>query len=206
MITGHRMGSPTGPILLEAFFDHLCPDSKVRSKEVQYPLFPAVNNSILTRRINNNNNKSNEDYFSSYSFISNIFFIILFLYYDCLCYSSMKAAWPTIQQVISNYGSQMNFIVHMFPLPYHRNAFYATQAGLVIASAKGEASWFKYLNMVFANQDREYQDYSIPLFSPLFLSTLLFSILFYYVHRFRISYSTYLAFGSFSYTIDNIIS
>ncbi len=81
----------------------------------------------------------------------------------------MKAAWPTIQQVISNYGSQMSFILHIFPLPYHRNAFYAAQAGLVIASAKGEASWFKYLDLVFANQDREYR-----LFYSISISILLY--------------------------------
>jgi len=89
---GHQTGNPDGAIQLEAFFDHLCPDS--------------------------------------------------------------KAAWTTIQQVLAHYGSQMSLIIHMFPLPYHRNAFYSTQAGLVVQNAKGGAAWFKYLDLVFQNQDQ----------------------------------------------------
>jgi hypothetical protein len=50
----------------------------------------------------------------------------------------------------------------MFPLPYHRNAFYATQAGRVVrAQAKGDEGnklWFDYLSYVFEHQDRLYND------------------------------------------------
>jgi len=89
--SGHPRGSPDGQVLLEVFYDHLCPDS--------------------------------------------------------------KASWPTMKQVLSYYGNKLDFYVHTFPLPYHRNAFYSTQAGLVVESAKGEDAWFQWLDLIFEHQD-----------------------------------------------------
>jgi len=87
---GHAIGPTDAPILMEVFFDHLCPDS--------------------------------------------------------------AAAWPTMQQLFGYYGNNMRFVVHIFPLPYHHNAFKAAQAGLVIQDATDDATWWKWLDSVFDNQ------------------------------------------------------
>jgi hypothetical protein len=42
----------------------------------------------------------------------------------------------------------------MFPLPYHRNAFYATQAGLVVQNSLSPAAWWKWLDAIFQAQDQ----------------------------------------------------
>ena len=49
------------------------------------------------------------------------------IFADLLC-DDCKAAWPTMTAVRSHYNSSMAFGLHVFPLPYHRNAFYAAQA------------------------------------------------------------------------------
>lgn len=41
----------------------------------------------------------------------------------------------------------------MFPLPYHHNAFYSTQAGLVIEQLTNSFNWWNWLEIIFQNQD-----------------------------------------------------
>jgi hypothetical protein len=78
--------------------------------------------------------------------------ILLEVFFDHLCPDS-KAAWPVLQQVTQAYPTQLQLIVHIFPLPYHRNAFFAAQSGLVIQSSLGDSAWWKWLDAVFQYQD-----------------------------------------------------
>jgi len=75
------------------------------------------------------------------------------LFFDHLCPDSL-AAWPVIQEVLKNYGSDLYFILHIFPLPYHRNAFFAAQGGLVVESLSNNSTWWQWLDLIFANQDQ----------------------------------------------------
>lgn len=53
---------------------------------------------------------------------------------DLLCPDS-KAAWPVIQDVYNSYtGDVLELVVHLFPLPYHTNAFATAQSALVVNS------------------------------------------------------------------------
>eukprot|EP01116_Phalansterium_solitarium_P021507 TRINITY_DN6708_c0_g1_i1.p2 TRINITY_DN6708_c0_g1~~TRINITY_DN6708_c0_g1_i1.p2 ORF type:complete len:222 (+),score=74.45 TRINITY_DN6708_c0_g1_i1:83-748(+) len=77
--------------------------------------------------------------------------ILLTVFFDHQCPDS-QASWPVIKQVIAYYGNQLFTRVNIFPLPYHHTAFTAAQAGLVIASAAGEATWFQWLDLYFSQQ------------------------------------------------------
>jgi len=83
--------------------------------------------------------------------------ILFEIFYDHLCPDS-KASWPVIQQVVNAYlkNNSMYFICHIYPLPYHRNTFYTTQAGLVLEAATDVTTWFQWLDLLFAKQDEFY--------------------------------------------------
>jgi len=83
--------------------------------------------------------------------------ILFELFYDHLCPDSL-ASWPVIKQVFNAFPGQIHLIVHIFPLPYHRNAFYAAQGGLAIEDMKGEDAWFQWMELLFANQANFYND------------------------------------------------
>eukprot|EP01136_Pigoraptor_vietnamica_P039046 Opistho-1_new@109173 len=74
------------------------------------------------------------------------------VFVDPMC-PDCKAAYPTIQQVAAHYGPKVvRFNFHLFPLPYHRNAFYASQGAKTAAQQDGDL-FFKWLEAVFAAQD-----------------------------------------------------
>lgn len=76
-------------------------------------------------------------------------------FYDLLCPDS-RASWPVIKAVAEHYGSLMlQTRVHTFPLPYHRNAFLANQAGQAIAAQK-ESDFFPWMEAVYAHQESYY--------------------------------------------------
>jgi len=81
-----------------------------------------------------------------------IFFEVFF---DLLCSDSMNA-WPTIKQVQAQYAKDLYFIMHIMPLPYHRNAFFAAQAGELIDSMISNASWWAWLELMFEHQPQFY--------------------------------------------------
>ena len=50
---------------------------------------------------------------------------------DLLC-PDCQQAWPTIKKVADMYGPEhVRFKVHLFPLPYHTNAFIAAEVGIL---------------------------------------------------------------------------
>jgi len=78
--------------------------------------------------------------------------VVLETFFDHLCpYSA--SAWPIMQKVQAHYTtSKLRFVLHMFPLPYHHNAFYASKAAVVVELYSAGNFW-KWLNLIFMHQD-----------------------------------------------------
>lgn len=73
------------------------------------------------------------------------------LFYDHLCIDS-KANWPLLKQVLETYKEQaVEAIIHIYPLPYHHNAYFMQQAGVVVRH-EDIKSFIPLLELVFANQ------------------------------------------------------
>ena len=78
--------------------------------------------------------------------------VYLELFGDLVC-PDTKASWPTMKAVTKHYGDRIAFGFHRFPLPYHHNAFYAWQAGGVVAAAAPDAIW-KWVDAFFGPEVR----------------------------------------------------
>lgn len=77
--------------------------------------------------------------------------IMLEAYFDAMCPDS-RASWPTLKEVIAHYGNEtLLFGLHVFPLPYHHNSFYANQGLHVVSSYNKDP--FTWLEAVFTNQE-----------------------------------------------------
>ena len=68
---------------------------------------------------------------------------------DFQCPDSKKA-WPVMKQLMTYYGDNLRFIQHHLPLPYHRNAFDASQAAEV-AHEKGK--FWEMADLLYEKQD-----------------------------------------------------
>jgi len=82
-------------------------------------------------------------------------------FFDLLC-PDCAGAWPNIKDVINFYNpsdkpSQLRFILHTFPLPYHHNAFYAGQGAHVVNAGAPLLLW-QYVDSMFANQATFWDD------------------------------------------------
>jgi len=80
--------------------------------------------------------------------------ILFEAFFDLLC-PDCAAAWPNIKDVLNYYNpsgqaSKLRFLLHTFPLPYHHNAFYASQ-GAHIVDASSDSLW-SYVDSMFENQ------------------------------------------------------
>jgi len=93
---GYGYGSPSAPVVFEAFLDLLCPDS--------------------------------------------------------------AASWPVLQQVMYNYESNLYFLFHTFPLPYHTYSFIANQGMHVVAHASNNSIslLYQYATLMFNQQTQFY--------------------------------------------------
>ena len=82
---------------------------------------------------------------------------VLEAFYDLMCPGS-KASSKVMSQVLNaiNFNSNPNFqfILHIFPLPYHINAHYAAIGARVIANLSADTDDFwQYIENIFNNQD-----------------------------------------------------
>ncbi|KAF0891180.1 hypothetical protein E2562_006538 [Oryza meyeriana var. granulata] len=48
--------------------------------------------------------------------------VVLEAYFDPVCPDS-RDAWPDLKKAVQHYASMVTVVVHLFPLPYHSNAF-----------------------------------------------------------------------------------
>jgi len=83
--------------------------------------------------------------------------IVLDAFYDLLCPDS-AASWPTIKQVVAAYPSDLYFLLHTFPLPYHTNSFIANQGLHVIdhTSHHNTTALLTYTDLLFNIQASYY--------------------------------------------------
>lgn len=65
------------------------------------------------------------------------------------------ASWPTMQQLVALYSGALQIRVMGLPLPYHHNAFFASQAARIVAQLNGtKQSYFDYGTLLFQNQGK----------------------------------------------------
>ncbi|KAI6645787.1 hypothetical protein LOD99_13050 [Oopsacas minuta] len=79
--------------------------------------------------------------------------IFIDVFYDNICEVS-AANWPLFSQVISQeyLRNTLGVAVHIFPLPYHHNSFFAAWAGEAVIQT--DASKYRdYMTYVFKNYD-----------------------------------------------------
>jgi hypothetical protein len=76
---------------------------------------------------------------------------------DLLC-PDCSGTWPTVKEVLNHYGpTNVSFIFHVFPLPYHTWAFHAAQGAQVVRSLNAsDAGFFAYADLIFNNQGNFY--------------------------------------------------
>eukprot|EP00742_Colponemidia_sp_Colp-10_P004023 GILJ01004291.1.p1 GENE.GILJ01004291.1~~GILJ01004291.1.p1 ORF type:complete len:266 (-),score=26.78 GILJ01004291.1:164-961(-) len=78
--------------------------------------------------------------------------LLVEMFIDPLCPDS-KAAWPAIKEVLASYGpDRLRFYLHLFPLPYHRNSFMASQTFHPVADVNSALA-FQWADIMFENQD-----------------------------------------------------
>ena len=75
------------------------------------------------------------------------------IFYDLLC-SDCKQVHPTLQRVIQKHGGQARFDFHLFPLPYHHNAFLAARAAFAVASSSSKVELQNFVDVMFRDQDK----------------------------------------------------
>jgi len=75
------------------------------------------------------------------------------LFADPLCPACL-AAWPVIQQLIGNYSTQLQVIVHLLPLPYHTWAFVVTQALRAVNAINNSKAQQMICNLYNGDQDK----------------------------------------------------
>ncbi len=59
---------------------------------------------------------------------------------------------PTMKQVMDEYGDKVKIVWRNYPLPFHKSAPLAHQAAWEIYKQKGDAAFWKYHDLLFANQ------------------------------------------------------
>jgi len=78
-------------------------------------------------------------------------------FFDPLCVDS-RDSWKILEPILRNdfhiaTNQTLRLTIHMFPLPYHINAFFTAQgANVIYDNLKDSDDIFKYLNLIFANQ------------------------------------------------------
>ncbi|XP_059460612.1 uncharacterized protein LOC132189825 [Corylus avellana] len=87
--------------------------------------------------------------------------IIIEAFYDPVCPDS-RDSWPPLKQALSYYGSRAWLVVHLFPLPYHDNAFVASRALHIVNKLNASATFpllehfFKYQKQFYNAQTRNF--------------------------------------------------
>ncbi|KAE9245723.1 hypothetical protein PF002_g7109 [Phytophthora fragariae] len=74
-------------------------------------------------------------------------------YIDLLCPDS-KSAYPGLKKLVEHYErDELRVRFVLFPLPYHQHAFATAEAAFTITTTLGDASFTKWLETIYANQD-----------------------------------------------------
>jgi len=86
--------------------------------------------------------------------------VLLEAFFDLVCPDS-ATSWPVIKQVLSHYGpDKILFIIHLYSLPYHRNAYLSTRGSYVIKGFDPSlVAFWKWVDLIF---DEQGQFYDVP--------------------------------------------
>lgn len=77
------------------------------------------------------------------------------LYIDLTC-SSCRDSWPTLTRVYNSYKDKVHFKYHVFPLPYHQQAFITAKAAQVVSAYGTPDAVFTYFDTCYAKQPAIY--------------------------------------------------
>ena len=78
--------------------------------------------------------------------------MVIEVFYDNLCYDSAMN-WPIFSKAIAAFtDSSLGVIIHIFPLPYHRNSFLAAWAGETILQVS-PGNFPAYMGYLFQHFD-----------------------------------------------------
>ncbi|CAM9486261.1 unnamed protein product [Choristocarpus tenellus] len=88
------------------------------------------------------------------------------IYLDLTC-SDCQEIWPTMMEVVGEYGDRVEFLFRLFPLPYHQNAFIAAQAAQVVyAHSCSDEEVESFVQLVFDHQEDVLNDATVGLTPP----------------------------------------
>ncbi len=79
------------------------------------------------------------------------------LYIDIGC-SSTRDVWDILTSVVKKYKTQVSFLFHVFPLPYHQQSFILSKAATVVDHFKGTDATFTFMDTAFELQPQIYND------------------------------------------------
>jgi len=80
-------------------------------------------------------------------------------YVDLLCPDS-AGAWPKMKELKQHYGDDLNLIVQIMELPYHRNTHEMAIATQVLASEYKDVEMFDWFTAMFKGQETWYNSNS----------------------------------------------
>jgi len=81
------------------------------------------------------------------------------VFFDLLCPDS-RTSWRILEPILRNdfhitTNQTLRFTIHMFPLPYHFNAFFTAQgARIIYDNLKNPEDIFTYINLIFDNLEK----------------------------------------------------
>lgn len=74
------------------------------------------------------------------------------IFIDLAC-SDSRAAWPAFLQTMMSHSNKIAFTIHLFPLPYHYNAFLAAKAVVATWTKFGIEAGLQAINSIFDSQN-----------------------------------------------------
>jgi hypothetical protein len=83
--------------------------------------------------------------------------VVVDLYIDLAC-SETQSVWSQLKDVVKTFEHDVLFNFHLFPLPYHQQAFILSKAAHVVGYNVGLESVFTFFDTCFALQDKIYND------------------------------------------------
>ncbi|XXQ30125.1 Thioredoxin-like fold domain-containing protein [Plasmodiophora brassicae] len=78
--------------------------------------------------------------------------VVVDMFLDLMC-PDCRADDPIITQLARHYGDRVRIVYHVFPLPYHRNAFAMAQLAHYIGNRLNTTGFLKWKTGAFAVQD-----------------------------------------------------
>ncbi|XP_043713540.1 uncharacterized protein LOC122662050 [Telopea speciosissima] len=87
--------------------------------------------------------------------------IMIEAFFDPVC-QDCRDAWPTLKQILEDYGPRLSLIVHPFALAYHDNAFVTSRA-LHIVNKLNASATYHLLEQFFEHQENFYNQQTFAM-------------------------------------------